>query len=58
MKKVVFISGAISVSIIAIGALFKVQHWPGAGPLLLVGVILFALLFIPTFTKFLYDRVK
>lgn len=49
MKKFAYITGAItSVSLVA-GALFKIQHWPGASFLLLIGTLTLSMFFIPYF---------
>lgn len=56
MKKVAFISGAISGSLTALGLLFKIQHWPGASLLLVLGFGIGALVFIPSFAKYKYDQ--
>jgi hypothetical protein len=47
MKKSMFISGAISASLITLGILFKFMHWPGAGVILVFGISLFSLIFLP-----------
>lgn len=48
MKKYLIILGYIVGFFICTGTLFKLQHWPGAGPLLIVGFTLFSMVFIPT----------
>ncbi|MCD6565304.1 MAG: hypothetical protein J7K53_05115 [Bacteroidales bacterium] len=58
MKKLVFITGALSFSLTTIGMLFKIMHWPVAGILLAVGIGLFALIFVPCISKYLYDKEK
>lgn len=52
------LSGLISSVIFLIGILFKVQHWPGAGILILVGMVLVALVFLPSlvFSKISDDK--
>jgi len=35
----------LGASIVIIGALFKIQHWPGAGPMLIIGLSTEALIF-------------
>ena len=47
MKKFIYISGIIMINIIALGVIFKVQRFPGAGPLLVLGQIFFAFCFLP-----------
>lgn len=58
MKKLAFITGALSFSLTLLGILFKLMHWPGAGVLLVVGIGLFAIVFVPSITKYLYDKDK
>lgn len=58
MKKLVFITGALSFSLTSIGMLFRIMHWPLAGALLAVGIGLFAIVFVPGIAKYLYDKEK
>ena len=58
MKKFVFITGAISIALISLGLLFKIEHWSGAGIGLTLGIGIFSILFIPSLFKYLYDREK
>jgi hypothetical protein len=58
MKTLAFISGALSSCISIIGILFKIQHWPGANILLVLGLGTFSTIFIPSLTKYLYDKEK
>ncbi len=58
MKKLVFISGAASISISALGALFKIFHLTGGSILTIAGLALFALVFVPCCAKFWYDRLN
>ena len=44
-KKITGTAYGIGASIVILGALFKIQHWPGAGPMLSVGMITEAILF-------------
>lgn len=48
MKKVVGISGIISALCVILGVFFKIQHWPGAGVLLVIGLVLTSLFVFPT----------
>jgi len=48
-NKWLYIVTFIVFSVCLIGALFKIMHWPGAGVLLLVGVPLPFLLFLPVY---------
>ena len=58
MKTLAFISGALFSSLTVLGVLFKIQHWPGAAPLLVFGLAGLALIFIPSFAKYKYDKDK
>jgi hypothetical protein len=58
MKQLAFISGALSISLLGLGILFKIMHWPGADALLVLGFGLFSILFVPSITKYLYDKAK
>jgi hypothetical protein len=58
MKKVAFITGALSFSLTSLGVLFKLNHWHPADMLLVVGLGIFSLLFSPSIFKYLFDREK
>lgn len=58
MKKFAFITGALSFSLTPVGVLFKLFHFPGANILLLAGIVLFSIFFVPSITKYLYDKEK
>jgi hypothetical protein len=47
MKKIMLISGSLSASILSLGILFKFMHWPGASALILIGILLLSLVFLP-----------
>jgi len=47
MKKTMIVSGAISVIALFGGSFFKIMHWPGAGMMLLLGIGILSLLFLP-----------
>ncbi len=47
MKNTMKITGTISLATLAMGTLFKIMHWPGAGPMLLFGFALLCLVFFP-----------
>lgn len=47
MKNTLKISGIISAVFTLFGAMFKTMHWPGAGPLIVVGGLMFSLIFLP-----------
>jgi len=58
MKNLAFISGALFSSLTILGVLFKIQHWPGASILLVLGLAGLAIIFIPSFAKYKYDKDK
>lgn len=47
MKKIMIVSGMISVFGFIAGAIFKVMHWPGANALLLFSILLMCFIFLP-----------
>jgi hypothetical protein len=47
MKQKIYILGVVSVIIVFMGTIFKVNHWSGAGYLLIVGILILDLVFIP-----------
>lgn len=47
MRRTLKITGGITVVLCLLGSLFKLQHWPGAGVLLLLALGFFGLVFIP-----------
>lgn len=44
-KKITGAMYSLGASVVIVGALFKIQHWPGAGPMLCVGMFTEAILF-------------
>jgi hypothetical protein len=47
MKQKIYTLGLITTSIIIIGSLFKIMHWPGGGQLLILGIVMLILVFLP-----------
>jgi hypothetical protein len=47
MKKSMIVSGTISLVTLLAGSLFKIMHWPGANPLLILGIIIMSFVFLP-----------
>jgi gliding motility-associated protein GldL len=45
-------------AVVIVGALFKIQHWPGAGPMLVVGLSTEAIIFIFSAFEPLHDEPK
>jgi len=54
-KKWLYIAAFITVFSDFIGALFKIMHWPGAGKLLIIGIISPVVIFLPVY---IYHHVK
>lgn len=48
MKKTMKIFGLVSLLLMTMGALFKIQHWPGAGIMLVFGFFLLGTVFFPS----------
>ena len=47
MKKVMIVTGAISAVAFILGSVFKVMHWPGAGILLTLAMLITSVIFLP-----------
>jgi hypothetical protein len=47
MKQKIYILGLVSIIIVFMGIVFKVNHWSGAGYLLIVGILTLDLVFLP-----------
>lgn len=47
MKRTMMISGALSALTFVLGSFFKIMHWPGAGVLLCLAVLVFCFGFLP-----------
>ncbi len=45
-KKVIAVSYSLGAAVVIVGALFKIMHFPGAGPVLTIGMITEAVLFL------------
>lgn len=48
MKNTMKISGVAGIALFGIAALFKIQHWPGAGIMLTLGAMILAFAFMPS----------
>jgi len=57
MRQTTYIPGTLSAMLIIIGALFKIQHWPGAGIMLAVGLLLGAI-FVPIGAIYCYRKTE
>ncbi|MCK5066135.1 MAG: hypothetical protein KAR16_01790 [Bacteroidales bacterium] len=49
MKKFMYILGSIAPSLLIVGAVFKLQHWPGANVLIVLGSFLLGAVYLPVF---------
>lgn len=47
MKKIMLTSGVFSAMVLSFGILFKFMHWPGASALIVCGIGIFSLIFLP-----------
>ena len=47
MKQKIYTLGLITTAIIIFGALLKINHWPGGGQLLILGIIMLVFVFLP-----------
>jgi GldL N-terminal domain len=47
MKQKIYILGVITALVVFIGAIFKVNHWPGAGVMLTLGLLTMVFIFLP-----------
>ncbi len=47
MKQKIYTLGLITTSIIFLGALLKINHWPGGGQLLILGIVMLIIVFLP-----------
>lgn len=47
MKQKIYILGLITTLIIFLGTMFKVEHWPGAGSMIALGMIVLVIIFLP-----------
>jgi hypothetical protein len=57
MKSLAFITASLSISLTALGILFKMQHWAGASLILTLGFFL-VVIASPVVAKYLYDKNK
>lgn len=47
MKQKIYITGLITTAMVFLGGIFKINHWPGAGIMLTVGMLLLIFGFLP-----------
>jgi hypothetical protein len=58
MKNSMKIFGVISTVLLAFGALFKIEHWPGAGIMITLGFFLLCVVFLPSAVYVSYREVS
>lgn len=58
MKTIMKISGIILPALLAVAALFKIQHWAGAGVFMTLGFFLLCIFFLPSAIYVLYKENK
>jgi hypothetical protein len=58
MKNTMKISGVIAPIFLAFGSLFKIQHWPAAGILLVLGFFMLSFVFLPSAVYVSYKEVS
>lgn len=58
MKKTMKIFGVIAPILMALGGLFKIMHWPLAGPLVTLGFFLSTFLFLPSAVYVSYTEIS
>lgn len=56
MKNTMKISGITGTILFGFAALFKIQHWPGAGIMLTLGALILALVFMPSALRVLWKE--
>jgi|GEM_PF-6071150 len=56
MRKIVFISGALSISLFVLGWFFKILHITFGGSLLGISMLLFAIVFVPSAAWYYYKK--
>lgn len=47
MKQKIYTLGIVTTSVIFLGALLKINHWPGGGYLLIIGILMLIIVFLP-----------
>lgn len=47
MKKIMIVSGTFSAAVMSLGIFFKFMHWPGASILIILGIAVSSLVFLP-----------
>jgi len=47
MKKIMLVSGGLCSLMLSVGIVFKFMHWPGASALIVLGILMMSLIFLP-----------
>ena len=58
MRQKLFIFGIVTTMVVIAGTIFKINHWPGAGKLLLAGLATLVLIFLPLALRNHYNAEK
>ena len=56
MKNTMKISGVAGTIMFGFAAMFKIQHWPGAGVLMTLGALILAFVFLPSALSVLWKE--
>jgi hypothetical protein len=54
MKQLTFISGISASTLIVLGSAFKIQHWPGANLMIILGIFMLITVFLPSIFIYRY----
>jgi hypothetical protein len=58
MKNTMKISGVAGTVLLGFAAMFKIQHWPGAGTMLILGALILAFVFLPSALVVLWKETR
>jgi hypothetical protein len=58
MKNSMKMIGVIALALMAFGALFKIMHWPFAGPMLILSFVFIIAVFFPTLLYIMYKEMS
>ncbi len=56
MRLFVYILGALVSMLIILGSLFKIMQWSGAESMLILGMSIAAIIFVPLFSVYRYKK--
>lgn len=57
-EKRVYVLGVVALIIFELATMFKMMHWPGAGPLMILGSLLLVAVFLPLYTNMRFKNVE